>query len=155
MSTRATRRWKAETLNFSKMLARAHFGARARQKFLATKKSRFSRIFTFLARGNENWRAEVRAGARALEFSKSMDFQLSNAVSETFPRPLVIFSFQFEIPHENRKKSYRKCPGVLQCFSLHWKKIMVIGLIDQKILTQTGGGHICPPPCRLFRLDVW
>ena len=106
MSTRETRRWKAETLNFSKMLARA------RQKFLATKKSRFSRIFTFLARGTKNWRAGVRAGARASEFSKSMDFQLSNAVSETFPRPLVIFLLQFEILHENRKKSYRKCPGV-------------------------------------------
>ncbi len=133
MSTRATRRWKAETLNFSKMLARAHFGARARQKCLATKKSRFSRIFTFLARGNENWRAGVRAGARALEFSKSMDFQLSNAVSETFPRPLVIFSFQFEIPHENRKKSYRKCPVVIFA-KLHMKSVsaLLVRILDSK-----------------------
>ena len=60
------------------------------------------------ARSGQNW----RAGARALEFSKSMNLQLSNAVSDTFPRPLVVFLLQFEILHENRKKSHRKCPGV-------------------------------------------
>ena len=52
---RLTRRWKAEILYFSKMLARA-------PEISGDQKSRFSRILPFLARGIKNWRAGVRAG---------------------------------------------------------------------------------------------
>ena len=113
---RATRRLKGESPYFQKMLTRVHLGARTLEIAAIQKMLFFLRKSHFFIFEVEISSACARQGARALEFSQSMDLQLSNAVSHVSIGSLVIFLASCEIPHKIEKKRAGLCPAVLKDF---------------------------------------
>ena len=104
----AFERWESTLSENSS--ARAPRQARA-QNFWCSKNIVFFSINVNFHISSRNFE-RARRGARALEFSESMDSHLSNVVSHACIRRLLIFLVSFEIPHKIEKKVGGSCPDM-------------------------------------------